>query len=139
MVGLFLLSFRARREAYNASLGLPAMLQKAILEPQTQTILAGKGVSQGCLRILSLETLTGLKSALTEIQQAGQRVLTGVIKMLLHAAITRKSAPVNANAETTGDGDLAQRLIGESEGGSLRLDTRFTWIVAQKVTQKIPQ
>ena len=133
------LSYGAGREEYNASPSFPATLQKALLVPHTQTVLAGEGVFQGFLQIPSLETLTRLQSAPTEIQQAGQRVLTGVIKMLLHAAITRKSAPVDANAKTAGDGDLAHRLIGELEGGSLRLDTRLTWIVAQKVTQKIPQ
>ena len=122
----------ARPKTHDSSPSFPATLQKALLAPQSEYSVAGKFRYRDTLRILALETVTGPKAAPYEIQRAGQRVLIDVLKMLLDAAITRTQTV--ASSDENGDNEkLADELRRELDSGLLRLDTRLTWIVGQKV------
>lgn len=135
-------------------LSMPATIAKALLAPQMHSNIAKHSVRKDVLRILTLDTISSPTSAPAEIKQAGQRVLTEVLRILLHAGAARNRSlrsreDVYPNgsvsrldyrnrlyAEAEENEKLVKKLDRELEEAPLQLHTSMTWILAQKSSSR---
>ena len=106
---------------------------RALTLPSQIPILDLPSCSRKVLRIIAIETIsTAKKSTTPELESAKQDISFGELLILLHAATLRKQSGKEY-------GRLEERLRKLSVTGSHRLDTKFTWIVAQKTTFVVDQ
>ena len=134
---------------------MPDAIVKAILTlqiPAQIPILALPSCSRNVLRILALETISLANRTPPELESAKQDVCFGALLILLHVATMRKqSGPTTAVTLQQEGSDVQEREEGRdyqrleeqlrelSVTGSHRLNTKFTWIVAQKTSFAVDQ
>ncbi len=134
---------------------MPDTIVKALLGlqiPPQIPLLDLPSCSRNVLRILAIETISTAKAKPPKLESVQQDLSFEALLILLHAATARKqSGPSTAVTvqqeelyaqEREQEKDyrgLEKQLRELSVEGTHRLDTKFTWVVAQKTTFPVDQ